>query len=119
MTNENEMRMKWCKGCDNIKPITEYYKAGKSYQTRCKPCHIKQRQHDRLVVKIMNKSIVIGEGLPKERKKRDNGFQQLPQEKQDELLKYLDTMPMTKLAEKIGVNKNTLASWKKRGHLVK
>ena len=81
-----------------------------SFQSRCKPCHIKHIQHNRLLANV-NKPKEVKE--PKPRKKVENGFQTLSEEKQDELLKYLDTMHLTKLAERVGVNRNTLARWRR------
>lgn len=33
------METKRCKECDEVKPVAEFYRAGKYYQPRCKPCH--------------------------------------------------------------------------------
>ena len=33
--------MKQCKQCSEEKPLTEYYKTGKWYLSKCKPCHKK------------------------------------------------------------------------------
>ena len=96
------MTTKYCKQCDIIKPIDEFYKAGKSYQSRCKPCHIIHRRE-------------LRQALPK--KVRLNGFLALPEETRTDILKHLNTMPLTKLAENFNLNKNTLTSWKVRGHL--
>ena len=99
-------RQKYCKDCDEIKPIDSFYRAGKiSYQTRCKPCHNLHRQE-------------LRDAKRKVKTKRLNPFRKLPQDKQDELLKYLDTMPLTKLAIKMAIDKNTLSSWKRLGYLV-
>ena len=41
-------RTKQCKDCGIIKPVsTDFYKAGTSFQTRCKPCHNKSRSNYR------------------------------------------------------------------------
>ena len=34
---------KRCKRCDNELPLSEYYKAGRTYQSSCKPCHNAKR----------------------------------------------------------------------------
>lgn len=95
------MRYKCCKRCEEIKPITEYYAAGKSFQSRCKPCHIIHRRENRQKLKTPKKT----------------PFQKLPIETQKGILKYLDTMTMPRLAEKFDLNPHTLHSWKRRGHL--
>jgi len=101
-------RMKCCKRCLEIKPITHFYKAGKSYQSRCKPCHNIFRKENRQKYKLNH---------PLQTKQRGNGFKELPEETRAEILKYLGTMPLTKLAIKFDLNCNTLRSWKQRGHL--
>ena len=95
-------RRKYCKQCDTIKPIDGFYRAGKSYQTRCKPCHNTYRQALRLA---------------KPKPPRLNGFQKLPQETRDEIMKYYNTMPLTTLAKRVNVNRNTMATWKRKGYL--
>ena len=98
------IKMKYCKGCDKIKPITEYYKAGKSFQSRCKPCHIIHRRE-------------LRQAKPKPKKEAINPFQKLPDEQKQEILKYLGTMPLTKLSKRVGINRNTMATWKSKGYL--
>lgn len=96
-------QMKHCKNCLIIKPIDDFYKAGKSHQSRCKPCHIIHRRE-------------LRQAKPK--KVRGNGFQALTEDTRVDILTHLDTLPLTKLATKFGLNPNTLRSWKTRGHLV-
>ena len=103
MTTQDASRQKWCKNCETIKPIDDFYKAGKSHQSRCKPCHIIHRRE-------------LRQAKPK--KIRGNGFQTLTEETRVDILAHLDTMPLTKLAKKFNINPNTLRSWKTRGHLV-
>ena len=100
-----DTRQKFCKQCEEVKPIKAFYKAGKSYQTRCIPCHNTHRKMERDKKAALEPKKVIR-----------NAFQKLPQEKQDELLKYLNTMPMTKLAKRMDMNYNTLSTWKRRGY---
>ena len=33
-------RCKRCKSCKEEKPLSEFYKSGKYYQSKCKPCHL-------------------------------------------------------------------------------
>ena len=101
-------RQKYCIACEEIKPIDSFYRAGKvSHQSRCIPCH-----------NLYRKELRAKEVKPP-KKVRLNPFQKLPQDTQDEVLKYLNTMPLTKIAIKMDINKNTLACWKRRGYLSK
>ena len=113
---DDQGKMKFCKGCEMIKPISDYYKAGNSFQSRCKPCHVIYREHNRKL-SLLNQDKKGGALKPPRTGK--TGFQKLDQAKQDEIHKYLDTMPLSKLAERVGVNKSTFRTWKKRGHLIK
>lgn len=38
-----EDMIKHCKGCDRELPLSEYYKAGSTYQSLCKQCHNTKR----------------------------------------------------------------------------
>jgi len=115
MANEQKIRMihpedelrrrrKYCKDCDLIKEIHCFYKAGPSYQSRCKPCHIVHRK--------VNRRIQIAKKPPKK-----NPFESLPQETQDGILKYWDTMPKSTLARKFDIKPMTFYGWIRRGHL--
>ena len=112
--NDKQRRHKWCKQCNTIKPITEYYRGGaNSYQSRCKPCHNKHSLKNQRARRLKYPK------PKKERKKRMNGFQKLPKEKQEEIFKYYGTMPNRKLARRMGVNIHTFATWSRRGFIVK
>ena len=107
MTNMTEPARKYCKDCETIKPVTDCYAAGASIQPRCKPCHNAHRStYDRKRIK-------------KERAKQPNPFEKLPQEKQDEIMKYLNTMMVTQLGKKVGISHNTLYKWRLAGYLPK
>ena len=94
---------KYCKDCETIKPMTDYYRAGKSWQVRCKPCHNKYREG------IRQKKPIIA---------RVNPFHKLPKETQDEVLLYYGTMPLTTLAKRVNINVQRMYGWRKRGLLV-
>jgi hypothetical protein len=87
------------------------YKAGKSYQSYCKPCHNARRnlypQSERKTKQIRPK-----------KEKKPTGFKALPMDTQNEILKYVGTMPMSKLAKMFDINPHTLRTWKKRGTLI-
>lgn len=94
---------KFCKDCKTIKPISEYYKAGNSTQSRCKQCHNKYGCYISHL-KVLNKV-------------KKNPFQKKSQDFQDEFIKYYGTMPLKKLCEKMNINYNTCIKWKIRGFL--
>lgn len=100
---------KYCKQCQQIKPITDYYKAGTSWQSRCKPCHAIYGAANR---RKRPKP-------PKERKQRINNFQKLSPEIQQSIIKHLYTMPHSKNARMHGINVYTFHSWRKRGIIKK
>ena len=100
-----EQKMKYCKDCDLIKPLTDFYKAGPSYQSRCKPCHIAHRK--------VNRRLQIAKRPPKK-----NAFESLPQEKQDGILKYWGTMPKSTLARKFDIKPAVFYGWIRRGYLI-
>ena len=98
------MKNKYCKGCDEIKSIDKFYRAGPSYQTRCKPCHNIYRELKR------RESFIP--------KPKLTPFQKLPEEKQQEILKYYKTMPHTALARKVGITRDRIYSWHRKGEIV-
>jgi hypothetical protein len=103
-----DTRKKFCKNCEEVKSIKKICKAGTSYRPRCIICHNIHRKM------LRDKKAAL---MPK--KVITNKFQKLPQEKQDEMMKYINTMPMTKLAKMMNMNHNTLSTWKRRGYLNK
>ena len=110
------MTTKYCKDCDEVKVRVEhFYRAGTSWQRRCKPCHNAHREKNRKAKPLVNRYIPVD---PAHYKIRKNGFEMLPLETKQGVLKYLDTMPLTTLAKKFDIKYNTLRSWKHRGHLI-
>ena len=113
MTDNTEQREKHCKDCDTVKLVdTSFYKAGNSYQSRCKKCHNKHRQVCRL-----NNPNPPPPKEKKPRKKKLNYFQKLSEEEQDKLLKYYKTMTLTKLSLKCDVKLTTLRSLHTKGQI--
>jgi hypothetical protein len=108
-------KLKYCKSCDKLLKVSTFYKAGKYYQSKCIPCHNARRTENYKLQRLINKEVKID----KPRKKILNIFQKMPDEKQDELLKYLGTMPLTHLARRMEINPYTLRTLKNRGHLHK
>jgi len=96
-------QLKYCKGCEYILQVTNFYKAGKTYQARCKPCYNQQRK-------------LLRDQKPK--KVKSSPFKKLDKETQDGVLKHLNMMPLTKIADKFNIKRHALATWKKRGMLV-
>jgi hypothetical protein len=45
-------------------------------------------------------------------------FQKLTLEKQQEILKYYKTMPHTALARKVGITRDRIYSWHRKGEIV-
>ena len=93
---------KYCKDCKNTKPIDEFYKAGKSRQTRCKPCHNKYRKTCKISY------------VPKVYK---TPFEKLPQDIKDNFITLYGTIPLSTLSRELGLNYVTVSSWKQKGFL--
>ena len=99
-------KSKYCKGCQQIKPLTDYYRAGTSWQSRCKPCHA-------INGAINRKKRPKKPSKPP--KQRINNFQKLSPEIQQSIIKHLDAMSYSKNARMHGINVYTFLSWRKRG----
>jgi hypothetical protein len=103
-------KKKYCKDCEIIYPITEFYKAGgSSYQSRCKKCHVKYNNAKSKIRTVNNPN---GRGNYK-----NCGYHKLPEDTKNELKKYIGTMPLTKLASRLDITYTTLHCWKRKGVL--
>lgn len=105
VSDESTKKEKLCVGCDTIKPMTDYYKAGKYWQKRCKPCHNGMR---------LNYSI-------KAYTYKKKGFKKLSDELQKNILEDLKTMDCKCIHEKYGEGNfsyNTFLIWKRKGQVV-
>ena len=98
--------MKLCKDCEKIQDLSEFYKAGKSYQSRCKPCHNNKRKDWKNISKYVP------------RIKKITGFRALDDELQKEILwKMSGRVSMKKICTQHDLNYSTFKRWKKDGHL--
>jgi hypothetical protein len=88
---------KVCSACLIEKALSDYYKAGKYHQKRCKPCHNKCKKHT----------------------KKPTGFLKLPKITRDAVLSDMaDNLNMSKISKRHGINYNTLRLWKSKNMLV-
>ena len=96
---------KLCRKCNEIKPLEGgFYKAGKSYQKYCIPCHNAKRNDYANNYKY--------EKIPK-------GFLKLPEDIRNKILHDISIrINFKEIAEKYGVKYNTILSWKRKGHLI-
>jgi hypothetical protein len=97
--------MKTCPDCEETKEkCTEnFYRAGKSWQRRCKPCHNANRKQYRV------KSTYV---------KKGTGFSKLPQETQEAIkLSISNKSTYKKIAQEHGIKYSTLCMWKRTGKL--
>ena len=99
--NENK---KLCKKCDTVKPLEGgFYRAGNSYQKYCIPCHNKKRNDYTFVYKY---------------EKKPKGFYKLDEDIRNKILYDISVrINYKEIAEKYGLNYNTLLSWKRKGYL--
>lgn len=68
----NNLDVKLCSKCQKVKPLlTGYYKAGKSWQKFCKPCHNERRNEYE---------------NPTNYKKTPTGFMKLPEELRNKII---------------------------------
>ena len=105
------MNQRYCINCEIIKPITDFYKTrvgangNQLYQSSCKIC-------------ANDKRCLAARRARAELPPNKNGFQKLPITKQDEIKKYLNTMNISRLANKVGVPTLKLHYWKRSGYIV-
>ena len=89
---------KKCKQCLKILPTTEYYKAGKSFQSRCKPCHNSHRLTYNGNKRIRPYKQTIINNLTKEQKDIINEY-------------FKNKTSLKELAQKLNVNYSTVRVW--------
>ena len=104
---DSATKRKFCKACQQIKPVSDYYKAGTSWQTRCKPCH----------TKYVNDIRKARPKKPTTPKKRLNPFEKLSADVRADILLYLGTMTQSQLAKKHNIRPSTFRSWKRLGYI--
>jgi hypothetical protein len=97
--------LKKCKGCGEVKDkATCFYRAGPSYQSRCKPCHIAIRR--------------TYKQTPKVYVRKPTGYARLPPETQQLILEmYRKREKWKTIALKTGVKYATLLKWKRENKI--
>ena len=105
---ENQI-MKHCITCGQSKPLTEsFYRAGRFFQTNCKPCHNQLRKKWKLTSTYVK------------RPKKPHGFLALPIETQALIKHELEELiPLTHIAKHHNINYTTFIHWKKTGQFTK
>lgn len=83
---------KKCIHCLEVKPLTDFYKAGKYYQSGCKSCHNKRRVYH----------------------KRPTGYNKLSNQQKSRLRYLLSVNTMKDAARLMNINYYTLRSWKSK-----
>jgi hypothetical protein len=91
---------KYCKECDSLKEITDFYRAGAYYQCLCKPCHNGKRHTPKAKKHPFDK-------YPEDVKQIL--IQYFPKRKEDKLV-----ITMSKLSDMTGIKRGTLQSWRKK-----
>lgn len=100
-----EKAKKLCRMCNTVKELDEeFYKAGKSYQKYCIPCHNLKRYD------YPHKYSY---------KKKPKGFLKLDEELRKKILYDISIRICYKeIAEKYNLKYTTLLSWKRKGQIV-
>lgn len=95
----DKTKTKICKDCNKEKPLLDnFYKAGRGYQTLCKPCHNKKRM----------KSYV----------KTPAGFYALSEETRNGILDDMrNGRKFTEISKKYNIKYHNLPNWKRKGFL--
>lgn len=95
-----ETKTKTCIKCKEEKPLLDnFYKAGRGYQTLCKPCHNKSRM--------------------KNYSKRPTGFSKLNEDVKKGILEDIKNgLKFTEIAPKYNINYFNLTNWKRKGLLI-
>ena len=94
-----DVERKYCEGCKTVKQLeTGFYKAAKSWQKYCIPCHNNRRS------------------LYFRSEKKPQGFQKLSKEIRDDILYDISIKILyKKIATKYDINYGTLCGWKRNG----
>ena len=112
-------QMKTCNMCLLVLPIDDFYKAGEYYQAKCKPCYNAHcmalaaerfKTQPRPVYPVKPRVYV-----PKE---RVTPFQRLAPEIRESILKYIGTMPVSKVARMHNMKPQTLRIWRQKKIIV-
>ena len=92
-----EIKLKTCKNCNEEKPLLEnFYRAGRGYQSFCKPCHNKSRMNTY--------------------KPRVKGFDKLTEETKKGIIEDIKNgLKSTVIAQKYDIKYYNLTSWKRKG----
>jgi len=92
-----ETKTKFCINCKEDKPLLEnFYKAGRGYQTLCKPCHNKSRM--------------------KNYSKRPTGFEALSEEVKKGIIQDIENgLKSNVIASKYNIKYYNLTHWKRKG----
>jgi len=105
MTEIKSKPMKLCRKCEKVKPLESgFYRAGKSYQRYCIPCHNARRYEYAQNYKY---------------EKKPKGFSKLPEDIRKKILYDISIrLNYKEIAEKYELKYTTLLSWKRKGLLV-
>ena len=113
MDEKNPPDVKLCQTCDKVLPLNSgFYKAGNSYQKRCKSCHNKKR---------LDYPITSNQNY----KPKQTGFKKLPEDLRNKIIydiyvrvnfrditkKYIDVYPK--------INHQSLLRWNRAGQIPK
>lgn len=104
MTEETKQK-KLCRKCNEVKDLEGgFYRAGKSYQKYCIPCHNVKRYDYAHNYKY---------------EKRPKGFSKLPEDIRKKILYDISVrINYKEIAEKYNIKYTTLLSWKRKGLLI-
>ena len=91
-----DIKLKTCKNCNEEKPLLEnFYKAGRGYQSFCKPCHNKSRMNTY--------------------KPKPTAFAKLPEETKKGIIEDVENgLKYTVIAKKYDIKYFNLINWKKK-----
>lgn len=104
-------KTKNCKACKIVQPIENFYRAGKYYQAKCKPCHNAARDLYKRTPRVY---------IPRPRQPRKprkpSGFNKLPFETRVAIIKKInEKQGYPKIAADHGILYATLQLWKRNG----
>jgi hypothetical protein len=92
---------KVCAKCNNILPISSFYKAGEYYQTNCKTCHNNKRLE-----------------LYYSTHEKKNSFEKQPQEIQDSIISQLQQKKRLKqICNELGLNYPIFSYYRRKGYI--
>ena len=109
----DKQETKTCKGCLKLLSVSNFYRAGLQFQSRCRICYNKQSCKNKKSYKNKKTSKVKGTG-----KWQTNAFSLLDKEIRESMNRdLLSDLTLKEIAKKYNIKQRTFYGWHNRGYM--